>query len=152
VRDLAQQHELALVVSAMNAPDLRTTDTLIGAARAAAGGNGSAFADITPRLLELHMGAARALATPAECAALEPQLVALFDYINNLGHAIAVLGELTPRALDLISGQGERCNARLIAAALRSAGVDAPAIDATDLIVTDERFGDAAPQMQETRV
>ena len=84
-------------------------------------------------------------------AALEAELGALFEYVSNLGRAIAVLGELTPRALDLISGQGERANARVIAAALRGAGLDAPAIDATELIVTDERFGDATPQLHETR-
>lgn len=148
----AQEHQVVVVVSAMNAPDLRTTDTLITAARTAAVGDGGAFADITPRLVKLHMDAAHELATPAECVALEPQLDDLFSYISNLGQAIAVLGELTPRALDLISGQGERCNARLIAAALRSAGLDAPAIDATDLIITDDRFGDASPLMQETRM
>jgi len=151
VRHEAQQHEVVVVVSAMNAPTLRTTDTLIGAARAAAAGHGAAFADITPQLVKLHMDAAAELATPDECARLQPELEGLFNYINNLGQAIAVLGEVTPRALDLISGQGERCNARLIAAALRSAGLDSEAIDATELIVTDERYGDASPIESETR-
>jgi aspartate kinase len=75
----------------------------------------------------------------------------MFDHIANLLSSIAVLGELTPRALDLISGQGERWNARLIAAALRSAGVSSEAVDASDIVVTDEQFGDAAPILNETR-
>jgi aspartate kinase len=151
VRHEAQQHEVVVVVSAMNAPTLRTTDTLIGAARAAAAGHGAAFADVTPQLVKLHMDTAAELATPSECAGLQPELENLFSYIDNLGQAIAVLGEVTPRALDLISGQGERCNARLIAAALRSAGLASEAIDATELIVTDERYGDASPIEGETR-
>jgi aspartate kinase len=82
---------------------------------------------------------------------LETELRAMFEHINTLSASIATLGELTPRALDLISGQGERCNARLIAAALRGAEMASEAIDATELIVTDEQFGNAAPLMDETR-
>lgn len=151
VRTVSQQHQVVLVVSAMNAPDLRTTNTLIEAARAAARGDDAATAQLTPRLLAMHMAAAQELATPAECQALEAQLRTMFSYISDLSHSIAVLGELTPRALDLISGQGERCNARLIAAALRSHNLSAEAIDATELIITNERFGDATPLMDETR-
>ncbi len=151
VRDIARQHQVVVIVSAMNAPHLRTTDTLIEVARAAAAGHGSAAAEAAPALLALYMQAARELASPEECQALEPQLQAMFDYISNLSRSIAVLGELTPRALDLISGQGERCNARLVAAALRSAGLHSEAIDATELIITDNQFGNAAPLMDETR-
>ncbi len=151
VRAQAQQHQVVVVVSAMNAPTLRTTDTLIAAARAAANGDAAAAATAAPRLLELHMHAARELATPAECATLEPQLDEMFAYISDLARSIAVLGELTPRALDLISGQGERCNARLIAAALRSADVPAVAVDATELIITDDHFGSARPLDEPTR-
>ena len=75
----------------------------------------------------------------------------MLDYLSNLSRSIAVLGELTPRALDLFSGLGERINARLIAAALRSAGLDALAVDATELIITDDRYGNAAPLMDLTR-
>lgn len=150
VQRQATKHQLAVVVSAMNSPDLRTTNTLIEAAHAAAAGN-SAAPDVFSRLVDMHMQVARELATPDECAMLEPQLEAMFHYISDLLRSIAVLGELTPRALDLISGQGERCNARLIAAALRSVGVESEAIDATDLIVTDDEFGNASPLMEETQ-
>jgi aspartate kinase len=151
VRDIARQHQVVVVVSAMNAPHLRTTDTLIGAARAAEAGDASAAADVAPRLLDLYMQAAQELSTPEECRALEAQLAPMFEHISDLSRSIAILGELTPRALDLISGQGERCNARLIASALRSAGLSSEAIDATELIITDERFGNASPLMEETR-
>ncbi|MBP1465067.1 aspartate kinase [Candidatus Chloroploca sp. M-50] len=151
VADSHREHEVVVVVSAMNAPDLRTTDTLIAAAKAAAAGNGEATGEVAPRLLDLHLRAAAELASPEECAALEPELQAMLTYLSNLSHSIAVLGELTPRALDLFSGLGERLNARLIAAALRSAGLAAEAVDATRLIVTDEHYGSASPLMDETR-
>jgi len=150
VKESTRDHEAVVVVSAMNAPDLRTTDSLIAAAQAAAAGDGDAVAQLAPRLLDLHMRTAAELAGPEERAALAPQIRSMLDYMTDLSRAIAVLGELTPRALDLFSGLGERLNARLIAAALRSAGLAAEAVDATDLIVTDERFGSAAPLEPDT--
>lgn len=151
VAESRREHEVVVVVSAMNAPDLRTTDTLIAAAHAAAQGDGEATAQVVPRLLELHMQAAAALLDADERTILEAELRGMLDYMSDLSRSIAVLGELTPRALDLFSGLGERLNARLVAAALRSAGIAAQAIDATALIVTDERHGAATPLMQETR-
>jgi len=150
VRTFAQEHQLVVVVSAMNSPELRTTNSLIEAARAAANGDNSVATNVTPKLLDMHMQVAQELATAEECAQLEPQLQNMFTYITELSRSIAVLGELTPRALDLISGQGERCNARLIAAAVRSAGLDAEAVDATELIVTNDTYNDASPLMDET--
>lgn len=151
IKQVAENHKVVVVVSAMSSPELRTTNTLIEAARAAARGDSSRAAEVAPRLLQMHMQVANELLTPEESSLLEPQLRAMFDYISDLSRSIAVLGELTPRALDLISGQGERCNARLIAAALRSAGLDAEAVDASDLIITDDVFGNASPLMEETR-
>jgi aspartate kinase len=151
VRTFAQEHQLVVVVSAMNSPELRTTNSLIEAARAAASGDNCVATNVTPKLLDMHMQVAHDLATAEECAQLEPQLQGMFTYITDLSRSIAVLGELTPRALDLISGQGERCNARLIAAAVRSTGLDAEAVDATELIVTNDTYNDASPLMDETR-
>jgi aspartate kinase len=150
VHETRREHQPVVVVSAMNAPDLRTTDTLIAAARAAAEGDGNATAAVMPRLLDLHLQAAAELAPAAICGPLEQDLRAMLQYLSDLSRSIAVLGELTPRALDLFSGQGERLNARLIAAALCGIGLDAEAIDATELIVTDDHFGSASPLMEET--
>lgn len=150
VRNHAEQHQVIVVVSAMNTPELRTTDTLIAAARAAAAGESEAVA-VFPRLLEIHLRLARALTTTEEYEILAPQLEAMVHRLQDLLRSITVLGELTPRALDLISGQGERCHARLIAAAMRSAGLAAEAVDATNCIVTDDAFGNASPLMDETR-
>ena len=43
-------------------------------------------------------------------------------------------------------------NARVVAAALRSQSLDSQAVDATELIVTDNAFQNAMPLMDETRV
>lgn len=148
----ARRHQVVVVVSAMNAPDLRTTDLLIEAARSAAAGDLQAADSATARLLGKHQEAATSLAAGTDAEVLAAYLHASFDHLEALYHSIAILGELTPRALDLISGLGERCNARLFAAALRATGLSAEAIDATELIVTNDRHGDASPLMEDTRV
>jgi aspartate kinase len=147
VRRAQEQHEVVVVVSAMSG----VTDALVGAARAAADGNTGDLGELRGRVLRRHMEAAEQLSGANEHEQLVPQISTLLGNVVQLCEAIAVLGELTPRALDVISGQGERCSVRLVAAALRGVGLQAQAIDATELIVTDERFGNAAPQMIETR-
>ena len=59
--------------------------------------------------------------------------------------------ELTLRARDAISSLGERLSAPLVAAALASRGIEAEAIEATELVVTDSNHGAAEPQMETTR-
>jgi aspartate kinase len=68
----------------------------------------------------------------------------------DLCGAVQVLGELTPRALDTISAMGEQMSVRILAAGLRAAGVAAEAVDATELIVTDDTFQAANPLPEAT--
>jgi aspartate kinase len=60
------------------------------------------------------------------------------------------LEELTARTLDAISGIGERLSYEIVAAGLDAIGIAAQAVDARGVIVTDEAFGRATPQMEET--
>src|SRR5919202_4507728 len=69
----------------------------------------------------------------------------------TLCQGTAMLRELTPRALDAISSVGERLSARLMAAALEETGVRAEAVEATEVVVTDDEHGQAEPLMDETR-
>ena len=73
------------------------------------------------------------------------------DEFATLCHSVGVLGEVTPRAMDTISSLGERINARIVAACLRQMGIASQAVDATELIVTDNRYQQAAPLMDLTR-
>ena len=64
---------------------------------------------------------------------------------RRLLSSLAVLKELTPRTRDFIVSRGERLSARLLAAALGSAGVRAHYVDATEVIFTDGPFGVPRP-------
>lgn len=152
---LRSWNRVALVVSAMSG----VTDMLISGARAAIDGDRERYQMTATRLREKH---AAALAELARCADGQPapngdtdtvweRIEALIAEFELLCHSIGVLGELSPRALDAISGLGERMSAPLIAAALRARGIPAESIDATEIVVTTETFGNAVPLPEETR-
>ncbi len=144
----ARGHRVVVVVSAMSG----VTDALLRGAHSAAAGDGEVFAGIAQDLERRHIAAVRELIRDAnEIKVIEGNIVRLLDEFRTLCHSVQVLGELTPRALDAISSLGERMSAPLVAAVLRQYGLPADVVDATKVIVTDDRFGDAAPQMDQTR-
>ncbi len=86
-----------------------------------------------------------------ERAPLLASVDAYLDEFDAFCRSVHVLGEVTPRAMDAITSLGERINARILAALLRQRGAQSEAVDATELIVTDDTFQDAAPLMDATR-
>jgi aspartate kinase len=60
------------------------------------------------------------------------------------------LEELTPRTLDAVQAMGERISCEIVAEAMAAAGLQAQAIDARSVIVTDDNFGRTQPLMEET--
>ena len=75
-------------------------------------------------------------------------LIADFSYLCQ---AISVIGEASPRAMDAVSGLGERMSVRVLSAVLESMDVDAKYIEATSLIITDDHFQNASPDMEATK-
>ena len=140
----AKDPKIAVITSAMSG----VTDILVGAAQAAAQGQQQPYLDAQPLLLDKHMSAAAQLITnAAELAAYRQHVQELIERFTRLCASINVLGELTPRGLDVVSGLGERLSAPLLAAALRARHVQASWVDAVDVMVTDENFGEAAPKI-----
>ncbi|MFQ5575628.1 MAG: aspartate kinase [Anaerolineae bacterium] len=139
--------QLVVVVSAMRG----VTDRLIDAACQAEAGDEGVAHRARQEIEAKHrqtIGAFLADSPTAEATLAEIQ--AALDEFELLCHGICVLGELTPRALDVISGLGERINARQIAAIFNASHLPAQAVNATDLIVTDSRHGAATPLVRET--
>jgi aspartate kinase len=148
VAEYARENKVVVIVSAMAG----VTDMLRRAAHTAAAGDSQTFIEIAQEIERKHAAATRELvADQNEQTVLEGTFGRLLDELRTLCHSVQVLGELTPRALDAVSSLGERMSAPLVAAALRRHGLPADAFDATTLIVTDDRFGDAAPQIDLTR-
>lgn len=138
----AERSGVVVVTSAMAG----VTNMLIEAAQKAARGDESFHQVQQDSLLLKHqVVAGRLIEDGAERAALTRVFEQRLGEFDRLCTSIAVLGELTNRGLDVVSGLGERMAAPLLAAVLRANGLKAEAIDATEIIVTDNVFGSAAP-------
>ncbi|MEJ7616505.1 MAG: aspartate kinase [Pyrinomonadaceae bacterium] len=144
----AASGSVVAVVSAMSG----VTNRLIETAHAAARGDAEAPENLAQHLLEQHREAIKALIADAdEQARLVEEIERIINEVKNLCHGTALLKELTPRAFDAISGAGERLSARLVAAALRERGQASVAVEATEVIITNDDYGQAEPLMDETR-
>jgi aspartate kinase len=140
----ADEGALVAVVSAMGG----VTNRLIAAAREAEAGGARTALEFVGALREQHLTAIDALTSVgARRAQLAAEIEHIFEEVTSLYRGTALLRELTPRALDAISSAGERLSARLLASALCELGLRGVAVDATELIVTDNRFGQAEPLM-----
>ncbi|HHX65732.1 MAG TPA: aspartate kinase, partial [Chloroflexi bacterium] len=138
-----------VVVSAMSG----TTDSLRRAATSAASGDHQTFRLIRDELQQRHEQAIQDCVTdPEHARGLRAEIETLLNNLQNLCQSIYTLGELTPRGLDVVSGMGERLSARIVAAAMLSQGGKAQTVEATDIIVTDDRYGSATPLIDETAV
>jgi aspartate kinase len=146
---LTAWERIVVVVSAMRG----VTDALIQGALTAAGGDDETYPGIVSDLRVRHtLAVAELVDNPDQRTALLKIIDAYLDEFATLCHSVHVLGEVTPRAMDAISSLGERINARIVAARLVDQGVDARAMDATELVITDRRFQQATPLMDATQI
>ena len=139
--------QVVVVVSAMNG----TTDLLLRGARQAEKGDLEAAERGHQEMSARHLAVIDdLLAGSPRQAVVRAEIGALLAEFDSLCYSIKVLGELTPRALDVIASMGERMSVRQVAAILEQHGVPAAPVDATKLIVTDDRYGGASPLMPPT--
>jgi aspartate kinase len=101
-------------------------------------------------LLERHQRAASSLSPSAGAAraAVEDRIRELRVLLRGL----RLVGVAMPSSVDALIGFGELLAQELVSLALRERGVDAVRVDARDVIVTDDRFGAARPDLAATRL
>lgn len=141
-----QWPQVAVIVSAMSG----VTDILLNTAHAAERGEVESLEAALKTVREKHFSVLNELAP--HTAEVREQINTCLDEFKALCHAMQVLGEASPRALDAIASLGERMSAPLVAAALEAAGLPAAAVDAAEVVVTDSVFQSATPDMEATTV
>ncbi|MBL8148196.1 MAG: aspartate kinase [Anaerolineae bacterium] len=145
--EVRRGNSVIVVVSAMSG----ATDMLLGSVREAVTGNRWAYLNAAQKLRERHEEALNLLAPAAPSReSVKHEVNAILDQHIELCNAVSILGEATPRITDAAVSFGERMSARVVALALRTAGVEAQALDATQLIATDANFGSASVHWPET--
>ncbi len=79
------------------------------------------------------------------------QLDKQIDQIHTILRGIAMLGEITMRAKDKVVAIGEKLSSVLFAYSMMMRAVPGEHVDSEDVVITDNKFGEAAPLMDETR-
>jgi aspartate kinase len=142
VRDRVDQKPV-VVVSAMG----KTTNALLAMAKAAVEGD----QDYRGQLIDLqnfHIEHARSLSPTNDH--LIAKVEELFDELAQLLRGLEILGEITPRSTDAIASYGERLSSLIVAAAFVESGFPACHMDSRDVLVTDSRHMQAAPDFELT--
>ncbi len=139
---------VVVVVSAMSG----VTNRLILAAQQAANGEEMKSREVADALRNQHTAAVTALINEeARRSQLMSEVEQIIGEVTSLCCGITLLRELTPRTLAVVSSIGERLSARLMAGALSELGLRSEAIEATEVIVTDDDYGQAEPLMAQVR-
>lgn len=144
VRDAATGESRAVVVSAFT----KVTDQLIALCEASA--RGDEYQGSLQELERRHFEVGRELISPIDQSTTLAQVKALCNELVDILHGLSLLGELTPRARDLVMSFGERLSATIIAAALNGSGCPATLLDARECIKTDADYGHAHVLITET--
>lgn len=145
---IAQSNQVLVVLSAMGG----ATNMLLSSAQEAASGS---IANLLPTREELRRRHSELISTLIKTDSMQVSLREIMentlDGFEDLCSSIFVLGELTPRGRDAVASIGERLIVPIVAQVLCEFGLAAKAIDATQLIATDDVFGAANPLMEATR-
>ncbi len=150
LHEAKRRERLIVVASALDG----VTDLLIEAAHLAQVNNGRGYRRIAAQLRTRHMNLVEKLPFgTAERAALQEDLDRLLFEMLNIYQSIAekTPDTLSPQLLDSVIGTGEKLSARIIAAQIRQSGLRGVAIDAHDLMITNDTFGNAVPDLELTR-
>ena len=144
VHDEVKRGEAVVVVtSALSG----VTNLLLGATEQAAK-SGLSDTQAANRIATAHEAIVNALLPRNQREPMQRLIAERVQAFLRLLEAIAVLGEVTPRAYDAIASLGERMSAPLFAAVLRARGVPSEYVDAAEIIRTDANFQNAQPNFE----
>ena len=138
VRKESSENRVVVVVSALSG----VTDGLISAAESASAKNEN-YSETIKTLEEKHLEFVKNLLPITEQSSWLSFVKKNFNDIEDICNGIYVLGEFTPRIKDKITAYGEFLSSNIIAAKLKSDGLDCVWLDSRNYIKTNSNFTDA---------
>ena len=138
----------AVVVSAAGG----VTNLLLEASTAAASGDDELSAATVAKIHDKHAAVVAGIASPDEQARANAVLDRLHAALDGLLGEVRTAGEVSRRASDAIVSTGEKAMSAIMAAILRARGTAAVHVFADTVLATDDRFGNARPDRERTRV
>lgn len=148
VRSAATTSRVAVVVSAMKG----VTDELLGLARSMESGKTQRARIEAQGVVHKHLDVLRELELEENDELRVGRELELLgrDLLHEVSAARTAGRSLDSAVRDRLASFGERCCARLFAAALEKSGVPAVPVSSSDFVVTCETFQNAKPDLQET--
>ncbi len=131
-----------VVVSAMGG----VTDLLLAGTAAAIRGDADLVKHAVGDISKKHMDAIQAGGLGPETG---KTIEGFLRELESMYHAVTVLREASPRAMDAIASLGERMSIHIVAGYLNRAGVIAFPLEASAFLLTDSKFQNASPIMLE---
>jgi len=146
----ARAEQPVVVVSALAG----VTNELVRATDVAAAGRFQEVTDIVTSVRQRHETVGMALVRQKSdyFDSFLAQVTKHTDQIQDILRGISLVGEVSLRARDKIVAIGEKLSSVLFAYSMRLRTLPGVHIDSEDVVVTDENFGAANPDMEATRV
>jgi aspartate kinase len=144
--DAAKTRPVAIVVSAMS----KVTDLLLDTMKHAEAGDRAGIDTNIATLRNRHHEALQELLPEKQRGDLQSRLDALVDEFERIANGMLMLGDRPVRSVDEAVCIGERLSAVLVSEYMKTQGVQATAVNAADVVVTDAVFGNASPVMEAT--
>lgn len=142
-----KERPATVVVSAMS----KVTDMLLDTLRHAEGGDERGVEEMLAKLDAKHRECCQDLLEGDARTSTQIVLDEILNEFSRIARGVLMLGERPPRSVDEAIAVGERLSSTLIAAHLRGRGIDAFAVNARDIVVTDAVFGNASPLIEPTK-
>jgi len=147
VSEHAKHHEVIVVVSALS----KVTDLILGTLTAARSGNAAETEKGLQELRKRHEEVLAELFSGASLANVREAVEATLSRMRDFCSALLLLGSATPQVMDKALPLGERMSAGIFNACLAQSGTRSEFVDSAQVVVTDDNFGDASPDMDATR-
>lgn len=129
------------------------TNELVAASEAARAGDGERVDKIIAAVRQRHEDVAVQLVQQKIdfFESFTRQLDKQIEQIHTILRGITLLGEITARAKDKVVSIGEKLSSVLFAYSMMMRAVPGEHVHSEEVVITDERFGEARPLMDETR-
>jgi aspartokinase/homoserine dehydrogenase 1 len=140
-----EKQKIAVVVSALGG----TTDALIQMGHHAISGKVD-YTDLIKEVEKKHFDVIKAFIKVKRQSAALATVKMTINELEDVLHGVFLVKELSARTLDFIMSFGERLSAYVISECLKDSDIEAEFLDARKIIVTDDHFGNARVDFENT--
>jgi len=138
--------QVVVVVSALS----KVTDLILSVLTSARVGDEDLMQAGLKQLADRHEQVVSELFEGETRSAVASDVQSTMIRLREFCSALRLLGSATPQVMDMVLPLGEKMSAHIFAACLTSLGAKGTFVDSARVVATDDKFGDASPDMEAT--